>query len=273
MYRKGKGVEKDGNMALEWYTKAADLNYASAMSRLGYMYLNGDGVAKNLEKAEYWYEKAYQAGDKDKAFQLGMLHMTTFSPSLSQSADGFKVQPDKAVQWFRIAADNEEEPLEQGFASFLLSGLYFNGVGGIKPDVKSSAQWMKKAEASFFNEIEMGKGGDALALGQSLGQLLAMIYFSDHGVPRNDVEAYKWLLISRQAAPLMPNIQNIPWGFSSAEEKRGQKLAEEWMAKRGKKLTVTKLSLPNNNRRSAGQGLGDLLGNILLGIGLGKALK
>jgi hypothetical protein len=65
----------------------------------------------------------------------------------------------------------------------------------------------------------------------------------------------------------------MPWGFSPTEKKRGQKLAEEWMAKHGKKLAVTELILPNNNRRSAGQGLGDLLGNILLGIGLGKALK
>ena len=89
-------------------------------------------------------------------------------------------------------------------------------------------------------------------------------------MPKNDIEAYKWLLIGRQATPLMAHIQKASWGFSSAEKKEGQKLAEEWLTKHGKKLTVTKLSLPKNNNNRVGREVLGLAIDLIFGFGLGK---
>ncbi|MCH5318649.1 MAG: sel1 repeat family protein [Paramuribaculum sp.] len=59
LYEAGKGVDKDAALALENYTKAADMGYGPAECALGDIYYEGRGVEQNYEKAVELYLKAY----------------------------------------------------------------------------------------------------------------------------------------------------------------------------------------------------------------------
>ena len=50
---------------MEWYQKAAAIEFAQAQYHIGYLYENGFGVEKNYEKALEWYQKAAAQGDSD----------------------------------------------------------------------------------------------------------------------------------------------------------------------------------------------------------------
>lgn len=49
--------------AAEWYRKAADQGNAAAEYHLGHMYVNGEGVERNTEKALYWFRRAAEKND------------------------------------------------------------------------------------------------------------------------------------------------------------------------------------------------------------------
>jgi uncharacterized protein len=53
-YRDGENHE----MAFYWYQKSAELGYAEGQDAVGYMYKNGFGVEENHKKAFYWYKKS-----------------------------------------------------------------------------------------------------------------------------------------------------------------------------------------------------------------------
>lgn len=63
VYESGKGVEKDMNLATEYFTEAAEMNYGPAECSLGDLYYEGRGVAQSYEKAVEWYAKAYAQGE------------------------------------------------------------------------------------------------------------------------------------------------------------------------------------------------------------------
>ncbi len=52
-YRYGENHE----MALYWYQKSADLDYAEGQQAVGYMYEHGFGVSHNFKRAFFWYKK------------------------------------------------------------------------------------------------------------------------------------------------------------------------------------------------------------------------
>ena len=62
MYADGRGVTQSDTQAVEWYRKAAAKDYAAAMYNLGVMYANGQGVAQSDAQAIEWYGKAARAG-------------------------------------------------------------------------------------------------------------------------------------------------------------------------------------------------------------------
>ncbi len=66
----GQGVERDGERAEYWLTKAANQEYVEAQSMLGLMYATGQGVRADKAKAELWLTKAAQAGDQQAKILL-----------------------------------------------------------------------------------------------------------------------------------------------------------------------------------------------------------
>ena len=59
MYMEGDCVEQNGELAVKWFTMAAEQGLQGSQTTLGMLYEQGsNGVEKDLEKAKEWYAKA-----------------------------------------------------------------------------------------------------------------------------------------------------------------------------------------------------------------------
>ena len=61
-YFKGRGVAKDYEEAVKWWTKAAEQGDALAQFCLGNTYFTGEGVTKDEKEAVKWCTKAAEQG-------------------------------------------------------------------------------------------------------------------------------------------------------------------------------------------------------------------
>jgi TonB family protein len=57
-YQDGVGVEKDAHQAFDWFTKAAEQDFADAEYHLGRMYEGTQGIPQDYAAAVAWYRKA-----------------------------------------------------------------------------------------------------------------------------------------------------------------------------------------------------------------------
>jgi len=62
LYQNGLGIEKNRDIAKQWYRKAADLDNPDAMALIGRMYELEPGVAPDYSEAMKWYRKAVELG-------------------------------------------------------------------------------------------------------------------------------------------------------------------------------------------------------------------
>jgi len=58
LYRQGRGIPVDLEIARQWYMASAAQNYAYAQYNLGIMYEFGQGTAGNTSEARRWYRRA-----------------------------------------------------------------------------------------------------------------------------------------------------------------------------------------------------------------------
>lgn len=63
MYFFGRSVDKDYQKAIDWYTKAADQQFADAQFLLGYMNEKGLGTQQSDQNAVALYQKAAANGN------------------------------------------------------------------------------------------------------------------------------------------------------------------------------------------------------------------
>lgn len=93
----GQGLPApDPRTAIDWYRKAAALEYGPAEFALGNMYLNGKGVPQDYRAAEYWLERGAHDGDDRAQLALGKM----FEDGLGQAPD-----PVMAYVWYDLAAE------------------------------------------------------------------------------------------------------------------------------------------------------------------------
>lgn len=87
MYEFGQGVERNGDTAFQWYSRAAEQGNVTAWHNLGRAYNFGTGVAQDYAKAEEWYIKAAERGHQKAMFFLGTLYATSHGGDNSHNAD------------------------------------------------------------------------------------------------------------------------------------------------------------------------------------------
>ena len=62
LYRLGQGVARDGEKAVRYYARAAELGFAPAQLNLAVMLYEGDGIPADAKAARYWAQRAASAG-------------------------------------------------------------------------------------------------------------------------------------------------------------------------------------------------------------------
>ncbi len=71
----GIGQKEDKHKAMQYYQQASHYHYSKASFMLGYMYHYGDGISKDLEKAKEYYQLALQEGYLEAQKELDKLEV------------------------------------------------------------------------------------------------------------------------------------------------------------------------------------------------------
>lgn len=71
----GIGQKEDKQKAMQYYKQASDYHYSKASFMLGYMYHYGDGTSKDLKKAKEYYQLALQDGCLEAQKELDKLEV------------------------------------------------------------------------------------------------------------------------------------------------------------------------------------------------------
>jgi len=144
-YRDGrKGVPQDIDKALELYHRAAELGYATACCKIGYLYQSGKDVEIDKKKAKHYWELAAMRGDVMARHNLGQMEK-----------DAGNV--DRAIKHFMIA-------VKGGFSESLRSMklLYSNGYA-TKDDFTEAL----RSYQAYLNEVKSAQRDKAAAVHDS----------------------------------------------------------------------------------------------------------
>ena len=192
MYNYGEGVLRNGDIACQWYAKAAatfkeaaEQGDAEAQFCLGDMYKEGKGVPRDGAGARQWYTKAAatftkaaEQGDAEAQFRLGDMY---------KKGIGVPRNGDIACQWYaKAAAQKHEASLsvlkilaqqEYVAAQYRLGEMYNYGEGVPRND-ELARRWFEQAAARGHADAQYRLG---------------CMYRKGEGVPRDDDLARRWL--------------------------------------------------------------------------------
>jgi TPR repeat protein len=136
MYRSGRGVTPNYDVAAAWFGKAADQGNADAQNSLGVRYLLGQGTPKDYTQATYWFQKAADKGNPYAANELGFMYA---------AGKGVTQDYPTAIEWYTKAADKGLPS-----AQYNLGLIYATGLGGTTVDKPKALALFQRAAARGF---------------------------------------------------------------------------------------------------------------------------
>lgn len=146
MYYFGKGVSRNGKLAVEWFSKAAAQGHADSQFYLGTISYNGQYLPRNYEKAFNWFSLAAAQGHRNAKTNLGVMY---------KNGEGIPKDPKKAFEIFSETAE-----LGDKTAQIYLAGMYYFGETVPVDDV-AAYKW-----ATIADQIDLknAKGNYAVAV-------------------------------------------------------------------------------------------------------------
>lgn len=196
IYRQGRIVEKNAQLAEDWLLRSAEAGYAPAQSSVGLWYWYG---SKDPTRAVIWLQRAAQQGDPEAQFLLGS--------SYEQGSLG-TTDYEQARIWLAKSA-------RQGHpdAQVSLGQMYENGES-VKPNYAVEAKWYRKAAEHVPNLGGAGQGRNELGL----------LYFEGQGVRKDYVRAYFWFAL----AGAEENLKDAQARMIPAQIRKAQRMADDW---------------------------------------------
>ncbi|MFT4560670.1 MAG: TPR repeat protein [Gammaproteobacteria bacterium] len=162
LYFRGEGVEKDIDVGIGWYRRAAVLGNRDAQYNLGVAHAFGEGVEQSDVEAVHWYRRAAEQGSPVAQFSLGMSYAL---------GEGVTRDDEQSLKWYRAAAEN-------GYAAAQYNlGYGYRTGNGTEQDDELALQW-------FLAAANNGHASAQYSLGY--------MYRSGRGAPRDIDEALKW---------------------------------------------------------------------------------
>ncbi len=249
----GRGVERDPEMASEWYRRAVPAGHARGQLRLGLACLNGTGVARDAAEARRLLELAAAQGQPDAQFALAELLQGQAGVSAVRSLyekaaaqgnpgaqrrlgelykDGEIAVPDAgrvpagrrdmaphlmlAFDWFSKAAQQGESA-----AQCELGQMYAQGMG-TKQDFAKAAHWYRESAAQGYAKAQFNLG---------------CLHAHGQGVIQDDAQAYQWYRLSELG------------GYAPA--KQSAALAARKLGEAAKELADWRIDSAVNSRKEA----------------------
>jgi uncharacterized protein len=152
MYHSGTGVQQDNSEALRWYGESANLGDSWGMLGIG-------SLKQDDTEEMRWYRKAADLGNTFAMICIAGVYepLTLLQPSLRKrfkrkaSVEQSAIDMDctKAMEWMRKASD-----AGNGLASYLIAGMYENGVCMNESLAEANSWYRKAAEAGLHQAKE-----------------------------------------------------------------------------------------------------------------------
>ena len=130
MYKTGRGLPRDVDLAMQWYRRAADAGYPLAQFTLGNIYMKGKDVPRNVPLAIRLYSQAAEQDHPQAQYNLGVYYY----------GGGRAADYRKAEHWFARAA-RQREPSSQ----YALGRMYATPHNGIRLDRVRAYAWFTLA--------------------------------------------------------------------------------------------------------------------------------
>ncbi len=142
-YKNGYGVEADPFKALESFAQAAELGYAESQYELASAYKEGVGIPQDMNAAIQWLTKSAEGGYLIAQKELAERY---------KNGEGVSKNFNKSAEWIRRAA-------EQGDLASItaLGNFYFEGKIS-DPDYNEAAVWYSKGAVlgDAYNQYMLG---------------------------------------------------------------------------------------------------------------------
>lgn len=165
----GRGVQKDLNEALSYYTKSANGGYVDAMNNLALFYKKYNDNAENKEKAIEWYLKAAEKGSTIAFYKLAVIYET---------GDGTYIDMEKAAEYYKKAADNGD------LESILSYAYMLNNGNGVKKDKNKAIEYYKIAATEKNDTFGKMKYQQIIKDGDEISKIR---FFNDTFLPSKEV--------------------------------------------------------------------------------------
>ena len=211
MYKKGKGVKRDDQKALYWFTKASEQGCKRANFHIGMMYENGDGVKKNYLKAlDYYievgkpiskntidkYKEIAENGYSELQYKLGYMY---------ENGIGVPKNSKSAFYWYENAANNGIRDANNKLAWFYYCGK--SVTKNIDKDIDLLSEHAEIGDASTqcllaniyeFDECDYENALKWYEKASAKGDChathnLALLYFEGEGTEKNPEKAFELL--------------------------------------------------------------------------------
>ena len=117
-YEEGFGIDKDEDIAFEWYMKGSQKNSVNSHYEVGRCYYNGTGIEKNDKKAFEFYQLAANNGLNIASYHLAYCY---------KYGKGIQEDKFKAFELYKKSAENGFIP-----SQFELAKCYRYGEGTFK---------------------------------------------------------------------------------------------------------------------------------------------
>ena len=134
------GVEKNLEVAIAWYRKAAEQGYDVAQYNLGNCLFNGLGCVENRAEAFAWYKKAAEKNVAEAQNMVARYYEQGWSGVTKNIVKAFEWYKKAAEQGFAMAQCNVAICLEQGY--------------GCSADKEEALQWYKKAAEQGYKTAQ-----------------------------------------------------------------------------------------------------------------------
>ncbi|MQP64747.1 hypothetical protein GE253_05240 [Niveispirillum sp. SYP-B3756] len=109
----GRGIPVDYGKAAQLLAKAAEQGHPNATYNLGVLYFHGHGVARDQEKAMGYYARSAELGSPSGQFRL--------AHALATGQELLPADPEKALYWFTLAAEQGHVPAQVNLVRMLTS--------------------------------------------------------------------------------------------------------------------------------------------------------
>ena len=131
--RHGHGVKRDLVAAAEWFSKAADAGYISAMVEVGLALVRGEG-ASNPRRGMEWLITAANQGASRAKFWLGYYYDKGADDRVKgkQSVNSVKPDPTLSLLWFGRLAEVRDRNALRWLAEILQDG---DGISSPQPEI------------------------------------------------------------------------------------------------------------------------------------------